>query len=995
MPTTGNNEAALSSGPGSSQAARDFIAKWGPGGSAHGMTERAGAQAHFIELCTLLGVPTPDDPERYTFERGLSKTGGTGRTDGFADVWLKGCFAWEYKAPGKKLEAALSQLMQYALALESPPLLVVSDRLKIEVHTHFTGTPSERHVFLLEELGRIEVQARLRKLWTAPESFRPARTNRDITEQAAETFAGTAERLRNAGVLPQVASHFLTQCVFCFFAEDVGLLPSRLFERLMGTKVPPERLQKQLQALFETMRLGGLFGVDDVPWFNGGLFATIEVPILAPEDVTALKTASGLNWSAVDPSILGTLFERGLDPAKRSQLGAHYTDPTTIMRLVRPVVEAPLLDEWQIHRATIEKALAKSKKHGDKAWRDAQAAFVGFLERLKAYRVLDPACGSGNFLYLGLKTLKDIEHRVNLEAEELGLERQYDVTGPHNVLGIELNEYAAELARVTVWIGELQWRIQHGYGFKLNPILEPLDHIECRDAVLGTDGHPARWPAADALVGNPPFLGNKRMRAELGDEYAEALRRAFSGRVESSADLVCYWFDSALHAISSRTLQRAGLVATNSIRSGANRQTLERITDRSRIFEAWSDVEWVNEGAAVRVSLVAFGISQQVAALDGKSEKVIGADLSPAVGHHSTVNVSRLPSNAQTCFMGMTTVGRFEVAGDVARSWLSLPNPNGRSNSDVLFPWANGMELARRPVGMWTIDFGTNMSESEASLYEAPFKNVNDTVRPIRASNNRAVYQKFWWRYGESRPKWREVSRNLPRFIATVAHSKYRLFVWMPASTRPDHALIVTARSDDATLGVLQSRLHEVWSLRLGSSLEDRPRYTPTTCFETFPFPAGLTPEDTASQRTETLVGGAVVPAALEPQTYARAEAIACATHRLVSLRDRWLNPPEWTERVPEVVPVGMSMSPYPDRIVARPGYERELAKRTLTNLYNLRPAWLAEAHAAIDAAVARAYGWQDYFPSMTDEEVLRRLLALNQERQIPSAPRVATAPKI
>ncbi len=383
--------------------AQAFVRKWGPGGPAYELNERAGAQAHFIDLCRVLGVPEPDDPERYCFERGVTKTGSAaGRTDGFADVWLRGHFAWEYKAPGKSLEGALRQLMMYALPLESPPLLVVSDRLRLEIHTHFTGTPSEKHVFALEDLTRPEVQQRLRALWQDTESFKPKRSNRDITEEAARTFAGTAERLRAAGVAPEQVSHFLTQCVFSFFAEDVGLLPVRLFERLVGVQLAPEALRAQLGKLFETMREGGLFGVEAVPWFNGGLFAKIEVPALAAADVAALKAASALNWSAIDATIFGTLFERGLDPAKRSQLGAQFTDAGTILRLVEPVVQRPLLAEWQDHKLRIEKALAKSKRHNDKAYRDAQAAFVGFLERLRAYRVLDPACGSGNFLYLAL-----------------------------------------------------------------------------------------------------------------------------------------------------------------------------------------------------------------------------------------------------------------------------------------------------------------------------------------------------------------------------------------------------------------------------------------------------------------------------------------------------------------------------------------------------------------------------------------------------------------
>jgi hypothetical protein len=964
--------------------AQDFIRKWQAGAAAFGLNERAGAQAHFIDLCRVLGVPEPGEPDNYCFERGVAKTGGAGgRTDGFADVWHRGHFAWEYKAPGKSLEGALKQLMMYALPLENPPLLVVSDRQRIEVHTHFTGTPSERHVFALEDMARPDVLQRLRAIWQAPDSYKPARSNRDITEEAARTFAGTAKRLRDAGVAPAATSHFLTQCVFCFFAEDVGLLPSRLFERLVGVQIAPERLRTQLQSLFNTMRDGGLFGVEDVPWFNGGLFQHIEVPPLAAEDVEALKAASRLNWSAIDPSILGTLFERGLDPGKRSQLGAHYTDPATILRLVEPVVQRPLLAEWAVQRAKVEAALTKSKRHGDKAWRDAQAAFVGFLQRLQAFRVLDPACGSGNFLYLSLKCLKDIEHQVNLEAEQLGLERQHDLTGPHNVLGIELNEYAAELARVTVWIGELQWRIQRGYGFRMNPVLEALEHIECRDAVLGEDGQEAVWPKADAVVGNPPFVGVSRKRSELGDKYVKALDAAYSPRVPGASDLVCYWFDKALAQIKAGQLQRAGLVATNSIRGGANRTVLEHIAQDSRIFAAWADEPWVNNGAAVRVSLVAFGDASGTE-LDGQLVDTIYADLTaPELGGAGLdlTKAVALAQNGNASFQGASKKAKFEVDAALARTWLRLPNPHGRPNSDVLKPWANGFELSRGPQQQWIIDFGNEMAEQGAALYEAPFAHAALHVKPARISKTDPSLRDFWWRFGRARVELRLALRSLRRYIATVAHSKHRFFVWLPVTTSPDQALITVARADDTTLGLLHSRFHELWSLRLGTSLEDRPRYTPTTCFETFPFPEHLTPADTAHQRTEALPDGALIPADLAPEVRGHAGAIARAAQRLVTLRDAWLNPPEWTERVPEVVPLGMSTSPYPDRIVAKPGFEKELARRTLTNLYNQRPAWLAQAHATLDAAVAAAYGWADYTAEMADEDILRRLLALNLAR--------------
>ena len=760
----------------------------------------------------------------------------------------------------------------------------------------------------------------------------------------------------------------------------MGLLPSRLFERLVGVGITPAQLQAALSKLFEAMRDGGLFGVDAVPWFNGGLFAAITVPPLAEADVAALKAASSLDWSAIDPSIFGTLFERGLDPAKRAQLGAHYTDPATIARLVEPVLQRPLLAEWATARAEVERAIAKSKKHGDKAWRDAQAAFVGFLERLRAFRVLDPACGSGNFLYLALKCLKDIEHQVNLEAEALGLERQHDGTGPHNVLGIELNEYAAELARVTVWIGELQWRIQRGYGFKLNPVLEALEHIECRDAVLAADGSEAAWPAADAVVGNPPFVGDKKMRAELGDAYTEALRAAYKGRVPGGADLVCYWFEKARAQIERGALQRAGLVATNSIRGGRNREVLDAVLRTTRIFEAWSDEPWVNDGAAVRVSLVAFGKGLGDSRLDGNCVPAIGAELRPATADGLSLSAARdLPENARSAFQGPTKGGLFDVPGAVARKWLTEPVIGGL-NAAVLRPWANGLSVARRDADIWIVDFD-GVPEEAAALHEGPFEWVVSHVKPERDRNAEPSTRRNFWLFKRSGADCRLAVRALQRYIATPEVAKHRLFVWLDRTVSPDKNLVVVARSDDTTLGVLQSRFHELWALRLGTSLEDRPRYTSTTTFRTFPFPAGLTPADTAHQRTEALDGGAQIPADLPAAIRAMAEPIARAAQRLVSLRDAWLNPPEWTERVSEVVPLGMTHSPYPERIVPKPGFEQELAKRTLTNLYNQRPAWLAQALAALDAAVAAAYGWADWTPAMPDDEILRRLLALNLQR--------------
>ena len=995
-----------------------FIEKWGPGGPAYGLNEEQGAQSHFIDLCELLGVPKPGSEDGYRFEEKNTVIGG--RT-GYADVFRRGAFAWENKAPGKNLDAALRQLLSYSLALSNPPILVVCDRLTIRIHTQFTGHPTETHSVLLAELAQPDKLALLRRIWTAPESFRPQKTSRDITEQAARSFATLAEGLRKRGpdpvAHPQGAqthadevAHFLTQCLFCFFAEDVGLLPGRMFDALVNKRtLTSDKLAGGLRNLFTVMRDGGLYGNDDIPWFNGGLFQKISIPALSVMEMTELRNAASLNWSAIDVSIFGTLFERGLDPAKRSQLGAHYTDPATIGRITQPVLARPLLQIWQQLVPVLQALLAKSTKKGDKHYKAAQVKFIGWLDLLKNYRVLDPACGSGNFLFLGLKTLKDIEHQSHIEAATLGLEREADlVTGPHNMLGIELNEYAAELARVTVWIGELQWRLLHGYEFKTNPVLEPLDHIECRDALLafgaaGAGAKEAAWPQANVVIGNPPFLGGSKKRRELGDAYFEALAQVFKDRVPAGADLVCYWFDKALKAIETNGLTAAGFVATNSIRGGASRKVLNAVVEHSAIFDAWSDETWVNEGAAVRVSLVSFGHGIG-ARLNGAEVPQIYPDLTAPSIAGDSLNLGlaqTLAANSGASFQGASKKAKFEIDAKRARDWLRLPNPHGRPNSDVLKPWANGFELSRGPQHQWIIDFGNEMTEGDAALYEQPFSYVQAVIKPERIQKSESALRDFWWRFGRPRVELRLALKPIPRFIATVAHSKHRFFVWLPITTSPDQALITFARADDTTFGLLHSRFHELWSLRKGTSIGvgNDPRYTPTTCFETFPFPQGLTPADTAHQRTEAVAGGALIPADIpvpnkpkapkgraKPaiQTLAirdHATRIAIAAKCLNDLRDKWLNPLEWTQRLPEVTPLGMEKSPYPDRIVPKNGHEKELAERTLTKLYNQRPAWLDAAHQTLDAAVAAAYGWADYSADMGDEEILKRLLALNLAR--------------
>ena len=737
-----------------------FIAKW----RDVTLKERSAAQEHFLDLCRLLDEPTPAEADptgaTYCFERGARKdTGG----DGWADVWKRHCFAWEYKGQRANLDAAFAQLRQYALALENPPLLIVSDLRRVRIRTNWTNSVSTTYEFDLDDLTDSTVRDRLKWAFSDPERLRPGETRRALTERAAAAFAAVAQTLRARGHDPPVVAHFVNRLVFCMFADDVGLLPDHMFTRMLRqASHTPEQFTELAAELFRVMAAGGRVGFEAVAWFNGGLFDDGAALPLEVADIETALAASDLDWSE---------------------------------------------------------------------------------------------------------------------------------------------------------------------------------------------------------IGNPPFLGTKLQIRQLGEEYVSRLRSTYTKRVPAGADLVCYWFEKAGRQIALGKAARVGLVATNSIRGGWNLPALQSATDGHRIFEAWGDEPWVNDGAAVRVSLICFARcdddSVSTPRLDGQPVDEIHPDLT-ANRDHQGVDLTlarRLPANARVAFVADQKGGLFDISGSQAREWLLLPaNPNGRTNADVLKPWVNGMDLTRRPAGKWIVDFGWTMSDADAALYEEPFRWVKEHVYPMRSTVRRKAHRERWWRHADPRPGMWAALGNLSRYIATPTVAKHRLFVWCDARICPDHQLIVIARDDDTTFGILHSRFHEAWSLRLCTWLGkgNDPRYTPTTTFETFPFPDGLTPNTPVADYAD------------DP----RAAVIADAAQRLVELRDRWLNPPEWVEWLDEPVPG------YPKRPVPRDeDAAKALKKRTLTNLYNARPQWLAHAHAALDAAVASAYGWP---ADISDDAALAELLALN-----------------
>ena len=930
---------------------QDFVAKW----SKSELKERSSSQEHFIDLCRLVGHQTPAEADptgtSFCFEMGASKHSGG---QGWADVWKKGYFAWEYKGKHRDLNRAYDQLLQYRESLQNPPLLIVSDIDRIIVHTNFTNTVKQVVEIGLQDLLKPAELARVRDVFYHPAAFQAPQSAEQVTEAAAAEFSRLAEHLRRQGGPPERAAHFLIRLLFCLFAEDVDLLPEDVFSRLVtNARSRPEQFGIQLQLLFDAMSAGGWFGTTPISHFDGRLFDDAEVIPLGRPELDVLAGVCDLDWGSIEPSIFGTLFERSLDPDKRSQLGAHYTSKEDILLIVEPVLMAPLRRRWEAVKAEAaglarrrdEAATPRTRNNRQK---ELTALLTGFAGEVAAVQVLDPACGSGNFLYVALRQLLDLEKEIVTTAAQLGTSRFFPQVSPAQLHGIEINPYAHQLAQATIWIGYIQWLRENGFGFPPEPILKPLDTILQMDAILAYDeqGRPVEpeWPAADVIIGNPPFLGNKRMRSELGSIYVDDLRSIYESRIGNQVDLVCFWFEKARAAIAHGATHRAGLLATQAIRAGANQHVLARIAESGAIFYAQADRPWILDGASVRVSMVGFDDGTEKTYLINESTD---DDVSSALANAKRVRkintnltsgsdltqVSKLRENRGICFQGTLKVGPFDIPSQIASQMLRQTNPHGRSNSDVIRPWSNATDITSRNRDMWIIDFGPYMNMDDASLYEQPFEYVRAHVLPQRAQVRRKNHREKWWIFGEARPGMREALATLPRYIVTPRVAKHRLFVFLDAQVVPDGRLYVFARDDAYFFGVLHSRLHENWSLVTSSrhGVGNDPTYNNTTCFETFPFPW---------------------PPGREPAGDPRVEAIAEAARDLVEKRARWLNPE------------GAS--------------EKELKRRTLTNLYNQRPTWLDLAHQRLDQAVLDAYGWPH---DLSDEQILERLLALNLER--------------
>ncbi len=483
--------------------------------------------------------------------------------------------------------------------------------------------------------------------------------------------------------------------MFSMFADDIGLLKNKVFTNILAAaKNSPAILAGRMNELFTKMATGGFFGADEVLHFNGGLFADGKAIELKPDEITKLIDANAKDWSSVEPSIFGTLFERTLDPDKRSQIGAHYTSRADIETLLQPVVMQPLRREWDAVKAECDKLWEKvqtaSRKEAGKggrrravtpkqspAGKKLDKRLREFTHRLEDVTILDPACGSGNFLYVALNLLLDLNKEVISYAAQRGI-TLFPSVRPTQLLGIEINEYAQELASVVIWIGYLQWMHDNGFTPQLDPVLEPFESICRMDAILDlSDPENPRepeWPAAEFIVGNPPFLGTKKLRSELGDPYVDALFGRYNGRIPNFSDLCCYWFEKGRDAIQRNRSSRVGLLATQGIRGGLNREVLQRAKDSGDIFFAISDQEWILDGAVVHVSLIGLDDgTDKNRVLDGRAVSSINSNLTALA---DTTRATKLAANRAVGFIADVKAGKFDIPFCEALPLLTSPNPH-------------------------------------------------------------------------------------------------------------------------------------------------------------------------------------------------------------------------------------------------------------------------------------------------------------------------------
>jgi hypothetical protein len=922
---------------------------------------------------------------------------------------VRGTDAWD-----EAMIKARGQAERYIRAIpdDNPPFIIVVDvGHSFELFEDFSQAGKTYRPFpdprtfriRLADLADEKIRERLRLIWTNPAALDPSKHSADVTREVSGHLAELAKSLELAGHEPDIVAQFLTRCLFCMFAEDVELLPKNSFTELLETlPATGEGFVQKIRTLFEEMQKGTDYSVvlnRKLLRFNGGLFENCSVLPINGLQLSLLKEAARQNWGNVEPAIFGTLLERALNPDERHQLGAHFTPRAYVERLVLPTVIEPLRAEWEhVRAAALTQAHAGNLKK-------ARAEVNAFHEKLCRLIVLDPACGVGNFLYVSLQHLKILEGEVLDFAAQFGdtfkLELATNTIDPHQFLGLEINPRAAAIAELVLWIGYLQWHFKlHGKRTPPEPILRAFKNIQCRDAVLKYDGEPqpardqagneitvwdrrgqktdmvtgrkvpdetkrvplltyanpkpAEWPQADFIVGNPPFIGDKRMREDLGDGYVEALRATYPA-VPESADFVLYWWHKAAELVRTGKAKRFGLITTNSLRQTFARRVVQAQLSAQpplSLLFAIPDHPWVDtaEGAAVRIAMTVGAAGEHLGELlevtgeepqpDG-AEKVsfksllgkISADLTTGA---SLIAMISLKANELLNSNGMMLAGSgFIVTENDAKS-LGLGKIRGLEK--YIRPYRNGKDLTDEPRGVMVVDlFGLNREQIQEQ-FPAVYQHILTHVKPERDANRRPKMRLNWWLFGESRKGFRAASSGLSRYVATVETSKHRFFVFLDSSILPDHKLNIFALDDAFHMGVMSSRIHCCFALAAGSRLEDRPVYLQSRCFLPFPFPLC---GDAEKERIRKL-----------------AEELDAHRKRVQAKHGLTLT---GLYNVLEKIRAGENLTD----------------KEKLIHDAGLVSA-LKQLHDDLDAAVFAAYGWP---ATLTDAEILERLVALNAER--------------
>ena len=1024
--------------------ARAFIARW----QGVAASELATAQSFVIELCALLGVerPHPSAAQDYMFERPVTFQHGDGSTSsGRIDCYRRGHFVLEakkLKAPGHTrgfddgMLRARGQAEGYARALPAaegrPPFVLVVDVGNlIEVYAEFSrsgGTytpfPDPRsHRIALADLAEPRIRQRLRLIWSEPDALDPARISAQVTRAVSDQLARLARSLEDSGHAPHAVAAYLSRCLFSMFAEDVELLPAGSFLGLLQThQRQPATLRQMLRILWADMDRGGFSAAlaGQVLHFNGKLFKGAHedgysLP-LTPAQVELLIAAARANWREVEPAIFGTLLERALDPAERHALGAHYTPRAYVERLVLPTVIEPLRADWTSAQAAAlvlaHEAASLQGRAADAKLAEARAELQKFHHQLCTTRVLDPACGSANFLYVTLEHLKRLEGEVLNQLHELGhaqdqLGFEGETVTLQQLLGIELNPSAAALAELVLWIGWLQWHIRaRGNAAVAEPVVHDYRNIDCRDAVLAWDAQepahdaagqprtrwdgvtykrhpvtgepvpdeaaqvpqwrylgarPAAWPRADFIVGNPPFIGAASMRAALGDGYVEALRAAWP-EVPESSDFVMYWWQRAARQVAAGQARRMGLITTNSLRQTFNRRVVQAALAAGTHLEmAIADHPWVDfaGNAAVRIAM------SVLAPGEGEGELLTVTDERPGEFGEMQVTVKA----QRGLIHADLSIGANVAATQALQSntgltfrgvtlmgtgfWVEPDDPLIALEPQIVKPLRNGRDLTDKVRGVYAIDFYGHTLEAAREVFPNAYQRVLIGVKPERDQSQRASYREKWWLFAEARPDMRRALESLERFVVTPMTAKHRTFQYLPAGVLPDQGLIVFAVSDSYVLGVLSSQLHIDWALATGSRLGvgNDPRYNNSRCFETFPFPdddTGLTSE--LRQR------------------------IARLAEQIDQHRKRVL--------APAAGHAGLTLTGLYNVLAALREGRALTAKEQAIHTQGLVGV-LRELHDELDAAVRAAYGLP---ASATTDDVLAELVRLNARRAAEEA---------